>query len=122
MIELDMVYVSYFGDFLSKGSRESFEQNILFRLSPPRKAARAAGKAARPGLCKAGPAWPLRNTECDDQDDTRLILRLLAEAKALKTVRLRVLLTSRLEIPVHFGFHAIPEAAHQQCCQPSRPS
>jgi len=39
MIELDMVYVSYFGDFLSKGSRESFEQNILFRLSPPRKAA-----------------------------------------------------------------------------------
>jgi len=35
MIELDMVYVSYFGDFLSKGSRESFEQNILFRLSPP---------------------------------------------------------------------------------------
>jgi len=49
MIELDMVYVSYFGDFLSKGSRESFEQNILFRLSPPRKAARLAGKAARPG-------------------------------------------------------------------------
>jgi len=50
MIELDMVYVSYFGDFLSKGSRESFEQNILFRLSPPRKAARPAGKAqARPG-------------------------------------------------------------------------
>ena len=57
MIELDMVYVSYFGDFLSIGSRESFEQNILFRLSPPRKAcrpprkaARPAGKACRPGL------------------------------------------------------------------------
>jgi len=49
MIELDMVYVSYFGDFLSKGSRESFKQNILFRLSPLRKAARPAGKAARPG-------------------------------------------------------------------------
>jgi len=55
MIELDMVYVSYFGDFLSKGSRESFEQNILFRLSPPRKAARPAGKPP-------GPAWPRRNT------------------------------------------------------------
>jgi hypothetical protein len=41
MIELDMVYVSYFGDFLSKGSRESFEQNILFRLSPPRKSLQA---------------------------------------------------------------------------------
>jgi len=49
MIDLDMVYVSYFGDFLSKGSRESFEQNILFRLSLPRKAARPAGKAARRG-------------------------------------------------------------------------
>jgi hypothetical protein len=45
MIELDMVYVSYFGDFLSKGSRESFEQNILFRLSPPRKAARPPRKS-----------------------------------------------------------------------------
>jgi len=56
MIELDMVYVSYFGDFLSKGSRESLEQNILFRLSPPSKAAgpprKAAGRKslqARPG-------------------------------------------------------------------------
>jgi hypothetical protein len=49
MIKLDMVYVSYFEDFLSIGSRESFEQNILFRLSPPRKAARPAGKACRPG-------------------------------------------------------------------------
>jgi len=64
MIELDMVYVSHFGDFLSIGSRESFEQNILIRLSPPRKAARPAGNACRPGICKAGPAWPLRNTGC----------------------------------------------------------
>jgi len=40
MIELDMVSVSYFGDFLSK-------QNILFRLSPQRK-------TAKPGL--PGPA------------------------------------------------------------------
>jgi len=38
MIELNMVYVSYFGDLLSIGSSESFEQNILFRLSQPRKA------------------------------------------------------------------------------------
>ena len=34
-------------DFLSIGSRESFEQNILFRLSPPRKAARPPRKAAK---------------------------------------------------------------------------
>jgi len=69
MIELDMVYVSYFGGFLSKRSRESFEQNILFRLSPPRKAVRPPRKAARPPRRAArpagkppGPAWPLRNT------------------------------------------------------------
>ena len=47
IIELDMVYVSYFGYFLSKGSRESFEQNILFRLSPPRNAAQPPRNAAR---------------------------------------------------------------------------
>jgi len=41
MIELDMVYVSYFGDFLSK-------QNVLFRLSLPRKATRPAGKPPGP--------------------------------------------------------------------------
>jgi len=66
MIELDMVYVLYFGDFLSIGRRESFEQNILFRLSPPRKAARPAGKAARPGphlkaVAKAGQARPMQS-------------------------------------------------------------
>jgi len=53
MIKLDMVYVSYFGDFFSNGSRESFKQNILFRLSPPRKAADQPPchqeKACRPG-------------------------------------------------------------------------
>jgi hypothetical protein len=52
MIELDMVCVLYFGDFLSKGSRESFEQNILIRLSLPRKAARPPRKSlqARPSF------------------------------------------------------------------------
>jgi len=47
MIELDMLFVLYLGDFLSKGSRESFEQNILFRLSPPRKGRKS--RQARPG-------------------------------------------------------------------------
>jgi len=57
MIELEMVYVSYVGDFLSKGSRESFKQNILFRRSPRRKAARPPRKAARPAgkACRPGP-------------------------------------------------------------------
>jgi len=51
MIELDMVYVSYFGDFLSK-------QNILFRLSPPRKNCQAAKKSRQAGrkAARPGPA------------------------------------------------------------------
>jgi len=48
MIKLDMVYVSYIGDFLSIGSRESFEQNILFRLSSAKKTRPAAKKPAGP--------------------------------------------------------------------------
>jgi len=48
MIELDMVYVSYFGDFLSIGSRESSKQNILFRLSLPRKPPGRPEKLAGP--------------------------------------------------------------------------
>jgi len=54
MIELDMVYVSYFGDFLSKGSRESFEQIFCVGLvcRPAAKKSRQAGqksRQARPG-------------------------------------------------------------------------
>jgi len=57
MIGLDRVYVSYFGDFLSKGSRESSEQNIPFKLSPARKASRPPRKAARPPrkACRLSP-------------------------------------------------------------------
>ena len=50
MIELDKVYVLYLPDFLSKGSRESFKQHILFGLSPQSQAARLAGKT--PGLAR----------------------------------------------------------------------
>jgi hypothetical protein len=51
--------------------------------------------------------------ECEGEDDVQLILRLLAEAKALETIRLRVFLTSRPETPIRFGFLDIPEATHQ---------
>jgi hypothetical protein len=48
--------------------------------------------------------------ECDDENNIRIILQLLTEARSLKTVRLRVFLTSRLEIPIRHGFYQIPEA------------
>ena len=51
--------------------------------------------------------------ECDDDNNIRIILQLLAEAQSLKTVRLRVFLTSRPEIPIRHGMYCIPEAEHQ---------
>jgi len=56
MIELDMVYVLYFGDVLSQGRREFFQQIIQLMLNPPRKAARAAGKL----LCIAWASFECR--------------------------------------------------------------
>jgi len=50
--------------------------------------------------------------ECDNDKHISMILRLLAEAQSLKTVRLRVFLTSRPEIPIRSGFYRIPRAEH----------
>jgi hypothetical protein len=51
--------------------------------------------------------------ECENDKDVRIILQLLAEVKSLTTVRLRVFLTSRPEIPIRHGIRAIPQAEHQ---------
>jgi hypothetical protein len=51
--------------------------------------------------------------ECDNEDHIRTILQLLAEARSLTPVRLRVFLTSRPEIPIRHGISAIPQAEHQ---------
>ena len=51
--------------------------------------------------------------ECDDDNDIRTVLQLLAEARSLRTVRLRIFITSRPEIPIRHGFYQIPEAGHQ---------
>jgi hypothetical protein len=51
--------------------------------------------------------------ECDDDNNVRIILQLLAEARSLKTVRLRVFLTSRPEIPIRHGMYRIPQPEHQ---------
>jgi NACHT domain len=48
--------------------------------------------------------------ECDDDSNVQMILQLLAEAWSLKTVRLRVFMTSRPEIPIRHGFYQIPQA------------
>ncbi|KAF1811587.1 hypothetical protein P152DRAFT_450280 [Eremomyces bilateralis CBS 781.70] len=51
--------------------------------------------------------------ECDNDNDIRIILHLLAEARSLKTVRLRVFLTSRSEVPIRNGFVQIPDVVYQ---------
>ena len=42
--------------------------------------------------------------ECDDENDTGLILQLLSEAKNLSPVRLLAFVTSRPETPIRYGF------------------
>ncbi|KAH7310338.1 hypothetical protein BKA65DRAFT_413863, partial [Rhexocercosporidium sp. MPI-PUGE-AT-0058] len=51
--------------------------------------------------------------ECENEYHIRTILQLLVEARSLRTVRLRVFLTSRPEIPVRHGICAISQAEHQ---------
>ena len=51
--------------------------------------------------------------ECGNDNDVRIMIHLLSEARSLSAVRLRILLTSRPEIPVRHGFYQIPDAEHQ---------
>lgn len=45
--------------------------------------------------------------ECDNDDDIKLILQLLADAKSFEIIRLKVLITSRPEIPIQLGFNTL---------------
>lgn len=51
--------------------------------------------------------------ECGRQEDIRTLLQLLMEARDLKNVQLRVLVTSRPEVPISLEFHAIPGSVHE---------
>jgi NACHT domain len=51
--------------------------------------------------------------ECDDDDDIQTILQLLAETRSLRTVQLRVFITSRSETRIRHGFYQNPETQHQ---------
>jgi uncharacterized protein YrzB (UPF0473 family) len=51
--------------------------------------------------------------ECDDDNNVRIILQLLAKARSLETVRLRVFLTSRPGASIRAGMNSIPQAEHQ---------
>jgi hypothetical protein len=51
--------------------------------------------------------------ECDDDDDIRIVIELLAEAQALSGPKVRVLLTSRPEVAIRHGFYDVPDTSHQ---------
>jgi len=51
--------------------------------------------------------------ECDSMQDIQLILLLLAEAKDLDTVRIKIFLTSRPEIPIFDGFRQLSGEVYQ---------
>jgi len=51
----------------------------------------------------------------DRKDDTQVILRLLAEAKDLPTIKLRIFLTSRPEVSIYHSFSAMSRLTHQDC-------
>ncbi|VUC21069.1 unnamed protein product [Clonostachys rosea] len=48
--------------------------------------------------------------ECDRDDDIKLLINLLSETKNLKPLKLRILITSRPDLPVRLGFTAAPDA------------
>jgi len=51
--------------------------------------------------------------ECDNDDNVQVIVRLLAEARSLEKVRLRVFLTSRPVMSIRDGFGQITNAEHK---------
>jgi hypothetical protein len=51
--------------------------------------------------------------ECDDENDIRIIVQLLAKARSLRKFHLRVFLTSRPEVPIRYGFHQIGNSGYQ---------
>jgi hypothetical protein len=50
--------------------------------------------------------------ECEGERDVGIILKLLAEVRSLTAVRVRVLITSRPETPIRYGFDQMSEAEH----------
>jgi hypothetical protein len=51
--------------------------------------------------------------ECEDENDIRIIVQLLAKARSLRNFRLRVFLTSRPEVPIRYGFHQIGNSGYR---------
>ncbi|KAL5405078.1 hypothetical protein PMIN04_012435 [Paraphaeosphaeria minitans] len=51
--------------------------------------------------------------ECERENDVRVILKLLTQAKDMQSVSLRVLVTSRQELHIRLGFQEMPNGTYQ---------
>lgn len=51
--------------------------------------------------------------ECDREEDIRVILRLLAQAREIRLISLRIFVTSRPEFPIRLGFKQMPDGIYQ---------
>ena len=50
--------------------------------------------------------------ECDRDEDTKKVLRLLTQTKDIKPISLRFFVTSRPELPVRLGFQWMPDGTY----------
>jgi hypothetical protein len=51
--------------------------------------------------------------KCDNNEDIRIIVHLLAEAQSIKKTHIRVFLISRPKVPVRNGFIKVPDGEHR---------
>jgi NACHT domain len=91
------------GDIANQSLRDQWQQLILYPLS------KLAGNGYQSSYVLVIDALD----ECDDDNNIRIVLRLLAEARSLERVRLRIFLTSRPEVPIRYGFYQIPDTERQ---------
>ncbi|KAM0543449.1 hypothetical protein ACHAPJ_012313 [Fusarium lateritium] len=52
--------------------------------------------------------------ECEKEEDIKLLIRLLSQAAAIRGLSLRILVTSRPELPVRLGFSTV-QGTYQDC-------
>lgn len=81
---------------IEKSAGKQFEKLILQPLMQVRHRTRAILAIVVDGL-----------DECDGDDDIQRLITLLCDLKDIKNFRVRVLITSRPELPVRLGFHDV---------------
>jgi hypothetical protein len=95
--------VTEYSDIVNRSLRDQWQLLVLVPLS------KLDGNGCRTSYILVVDALD----ECDDGDNIRVILQLLAEARLLKTVRLRVFLTSRPGVPIRHSFYQLSETEHR---------